>query len=235
MRFPTGWRSAPEPGARDEAIRDVDEPGRDETALRNLLAKPAGRRLLSQLEREDEAELLAQRRETQRQAVALKGELVIVGPAKAREIDEARARVVELQEELRDAEAAVRRMHGESLSVTAALEQRIGRLEQSLIKTASPAIDAVEQQLIEWFDVLSSALMTTETVEQRTGKRNYATNADSIEARGAAIRAARQALAALRLEALDGAELQARLDALVAGIPAIDGVAAFEIAVPSIA
>jgi hypothetical protein len=231
--IPASWRRRD--ATAPVSAPNVDEPGRDEAALRNLLDKPAGRRLLSRLERENEAEILAQRRDTRRQADALKAELAIVGLQKARELEECRALVPALQQQLRDAEAAVSQAHGEYLSATASIEHRLGRLERLLIESASPLIAAAEHQLIAWFDALAAAQMTHETVEERTGKRIVATNTDSIASRGMAIRAARQALAALRLEVLDGDELKVRVDALLVGIPQIDGVAAFEVHVPAIA
>jgi hypothetical protein len=143
-----------------------------------------------------------------------------------RQAADANAHVEQARGFLRDAQEHVAELNATELTASHASSLRVDRIHACLRAGASPAIAAFLSELSELCDRVRAAGI--ETMEHsgplnQDGRRPtlISTNAESVSACLAAIRAAHTGAAALQLEVLDEATIATRLETLRASIPDI--------------
>jgi hypothetical protein len=144
----------------------------------------------------------------------------------AEEFDKAEGRVREAKATLREAEKAYGQALQAKLGYSHQVSGEIARREQKLRDTADPAIETFLSELQQREEDICRGVLTVEMA----GKRNIVTdkrqpvvysNAPSSTAALQALREARAAAQALKLEPFTAQEVQNRLAALRETIPAV--------------
>ncbi len=182
------------------------------TEIRQLLDSPEGRRIAGLRA----ADALALRRAKAVELRSLEAEHVKALPSLQVATKDAAAAVTAAQQALRGAQVA----HGEALTAEGAArgryERERGLLESDLRATADQRIGEFVREMSELWDRTRRIPISNVggVPDGRGGFEPVRTNADAVTSRLEAINSAREAAEALRLEALDGGEIQKRLAAL---------------------
>ena len=188
--------------------------------------KPAGLRHLLDIERQHQAQVLRVRRAQHEQLQGLEAELEAAAPRLRDRVIDREAAVAEARRALEAAEITCNVARASYIEGTTNLENQINRLRRTLVDSASPAIATFLAELARLEDDTRrpERLAVLESRHPITGNPTVNSNADSLTARMATIRAARNAAEALKLEPLEEAEIERRVAALRERIPAIESV-----------
>ncbi len=190
----------------------------EQQAVRELLDSPEGQRLTAL--READALLLRKAKATELAAIEPESLKVLTPLRQA--TAEAAAAVEAAQAALRGAQVA----YGDALNAEASARSRYDRardnLERGLRETADPRIGAFVGEMGGLFERVRQTPISNRggVPDGRGGFTEVTSNAGAVQAKLAAINAARKAAESMLLEAIDGAEVAKRLAKLRAGIEA---------------